>query len=86
MLVLQAFPSLTEDEFSLACKAFEDRSFDNLNGTDWLSVQWTGQELLIKQKREIESQHSGDLEEDPGSDQNEQFLEDSSLGDTVRKL
>ncbi|KAI1621681.1 hypothetical protein EDD37DRAFT_653037 [Exophiala viscosa] len=52
---LQAFPSITEDEFREGCKALEDRSFDKLDGTDWLSVKWTGKELIIKQRRAIHS-------------------------------
>lgn len=51
MAALQAFPALTQDEFSTACKALEQRSEDKLNDTKWLSVKWTGEELLIRQTR-----------------------------------
>ncbi|KAL6243853.1 hypothetical protein RBB50_009287 [Rhinocladiella similis] len=53
MASIQAFPAITEPEFRAACKALEDRCFDKLNDTDWLSVQCTDDELRIKQRRII---------------------------------
>jgi len=77
---LQAFPSITKDEFQEAYKALEDRSFDKLNGTDWLSAKWTGKELIIKQRRPIHS-----LEHDtPGEDEEvEGLAEDSCAAEVV---
>lgn len=48
---LQAYPSLTEQEFEAACETFEKRCHDRLSGTDWLSLKWTGKELQICQQR-----------------------------------
>ncbi|EXJ65246.1 hypothetical protein A1O7_01587 [Cladophialophora yegresii CBS 114405] len=57
---LQAFPAITKDEFSEACKALERRSADRISDTDWLSVKWSGEELLIRQRRNITtSLHNG---------------------------
>ncbi|KAK4937827.1 hypothetical protein LTR10_021630 [Elasticomyces elasticus] len=61
---LQAFPSITEDEFEAACKALEDRSFDKLDDTDWLSVRWSGKDLTIKQRKAIHSLEHKALDED----------------------
>lgn len=51
MSQLQVFPSISVSEFADACTAIEEKSADRLNGTDWVSVKWTGSELLIKQQR-----------------------------------
>jgi hypothetical protein len=51
---MQAFPSISASEFADACAALETRSADRLGGTDWLSVKWTGTELLIKQQRDVD--------------------------------
>jgi len=56
--MLEAFPSIKEGEFAEACRALESRCHDALDGTDWLSVNWTGEELVIKQSREIGNRHS----------------------------
>jgi len=61
---LQAFPSITEDEFQQACRALEDRSSDKLDGTDWLGVRWTGKELIVKQKRAVHSPEHETTDED----------------------
>jgi hypothetical protein len=53
MASLDTFPSISDAEFRAACKALEDRCFDRLGGTDWLSVRWSGEELVIKQRRQI---------------------------------
>lgn len=58
MAFLEIFPSISDAEFQAACKALENRSFDRLNGTDWLSVRWTGEELVIKQRRQISNSNS----------------------------
>ncbi|RMZ80735.1 hypothetical protein DV738_g2607, partial [Chaetothyriales sp. CBS 135597] len=52
-MLLTAYPSITRDEFQQACQAFESRCQDGrrLDGTDWLSVTWTGEEVRIKQRR-----------------------------------
>ena len=47
--MLEAFPSINEAEFREACTALEARCHDSLRNTKWLSVQWTGSALLIKQ-------------------------------------
>ncbi|KAL2402841.1 hypothetical protein ABEF93_005185 [Exophiala dermatitidis] len=70
MATLQAFPSLTRPEFSQACKALEDRCADGLDGTDWLSVRWTGEELLIKQNRKIQSLQHQENNNNPSNGQN----------------
>ncbi|KAL2438757.1 hypothetical protein ABEF95_013690 [Exophiala dermatitidis] len=69
MATLQAFPSLTRPEFVQACKALEDRCADGLDDTDWLSVRWTGEELLIKQKRRIQSLHHQEKNNSPSNGQ-----------------
>ncbi|KAJ9605213.1 hypothetical protein H2200_010603 [Cladophialophora chaetospira] len=48
MASMQAFPAITDGEFSEACEALEQRSADKNSDTDWLSVKWTGKELLIR--------------------------------------
>ncbi|OAL38465.1 hypothetical protein AYO20_02114 [Fonsecaea nubica] len=48
---VRAFPAITEQEFSHACSALEQRSSDKISDTNWLSVRWTGEELLIKERR-----------------------------------
>jgi hypothetical protein len=55
---VQAFPSINEREFADACRSFVSRCEDNLSGTAILSVEWTGQELKIKQKRELMDDYS----------------------------
>ncbi len=62
MAALQAFPSLTEHEFTEACMAFEARSADKLDNTDWLSVHWTGNELLVKQTRRSQNSKGEDAD------------------------
>jgi len=84
MAVLKAFPSLTEHEFLHACKALEDRSFDKLNGTDWLSVKQSEHELLIKQKRSIQTLDRGNSNEDGENEEWQEVIEDSSTSDTIR--
>ncbi|KIX98511.1 uncharacterized protein Z520_05812 [Fonsecaea multimorphosa CBS 102226] len=50
---VRAFPAITEQEFSQACGVLEQRSSDKISDTDWLSIRWTGEELLIREKRKI---------------------------------
>lgn len=62
---IQAFPAITEPEFRAACKALENRCFDKLNDTDWLSVHCTDEELRVKQRRFIEgTRASGENEQE----------------------
>lgn len=49
--MLTAYPSLNDAEFAEACKALEQRCYDNLSGTNWLSIHWHGSELEIKQMK-----------------------------------
>jgi hypothetical protein len=51
---VQSFPAVSRQEFAEACQALERRSADTISGTDWLSVRWTGEELLIRKKHKIE--------------------------------
>ncbi|KIW72144.1 hypothetical protein PV04_00363 [Phialophora macrospora] len=96
MCSVRAFPAITEDEFSAACKALERRSADHLSDTDWLGVRWTGEELLIRQRRKI-SLCSGDngvagdqrkdaieteAEKEVIEDMIEDEVEDASIKDT----
>jgi hypothetical protein len=99
MCSLQAFPAITKDEFCAACKALERRSAeDRISDTDWLGVRWTGEELLIRQRRNI-SLHGGDhgiagdqgknaieeeAEREDIEDMIEDEVEDSSIKSTVR--
>lgn len=79
MTALQAFPALTQEEFSAACKAFEQRSEDKLNETTWLSVKWTGEELLIRLQRKAfcNGLNSGKTEE--GAEQRDESEEIEDL-------
>ena len=83
---LQAFPAITEKELAEACKALEQRSADKINGTDWLSVRWTGEELIIRQKRKANcrdnSEHGEELVEHEESVQDE-VEEDVTIPDVV---
>lgn len=51
LLMLGFYPSIDTDEFVSACISLEKRCHDNLDGTSWLSVRWTGQELQIRETR-----------------------------------
>lgn len=80
MSTLRAFPSITEPEFAEACKALESRSLDRLDGTDWLSVRWSGEELIIKQRRNggIYGQEGCDRDSDQqGNGQTMEAVEDT---------
>ncbi len=57
-MLLAAYPSITASEFSAACEALEVTSSDRLDGTGWVSLKWTGEELRIKQRRHIEREGS----------------------------
>lgn len=57
MSQIRDFPSISILEFAEACKAIENRSADRLDGTDWVSVSWTGSELLIKQRKNAKPVH-----------------------------
>ncbi|ETI29174.1 hypothetical protein G647_01627 [Cladophialophora carrionii CBS 160.54] len=95
MRSLEAFPAITKDEFCKACKALERRSADSISDTDWLSVRWSGEELLIRQRRNT-LLHSGSrrLASDQGTNTGEvggkedfeniveDEVEDSSIKDT----
>ncbi|KIW20793.1 hypothetical protein PV08_01371 [Exophiala spinifera] len=77
MASIQAFPAITEPEFRAACKALEDRCFDRLNDTDWLSVQFTEEELAIKQRRVIYNTRTGG--------ENEQELQEVAEAETLSR-
>ncbi len=64
MAFLETFPSISDAEFQAGCKALENRGFDRLNGTDWLSVRWSGEELLIKERRQITNSNSNPTREE----------------------
>ena len=51
--MLGFYPSIDPEEFAIACAAFEERCHDSLDGTSWLSVKWTGQDLQIRQTRPL---------------------------------
>jgi len=82
MASLQAFPSLTEHEFVDACMALEARSADKLDDTDWLSVHWTGKELLIKQRRRSHSSTGADSDNDK-EEECQDLMEDLCHNDTL---
>lgn len=79
---IKDFPSISRLEFADACKALEDRSSDRLEGTDWVSVKWTGSELLIKQRKNINSD-----QQVPGGEDNsipaQEIVEELTESDTV---
>ena len=69
--MLAAYPSITQDDFSEACQSLETRCSDRIDGTEWLSVKWTGGELRIKQRRYVkkkqeENDGGKELESDAG--------------------
>lgn len=68
--MLGSYPSLTATEFKEACTNFEERCHDKLSGTDWLSVKWTGQELLIAQTR-LPSRHTDETNTQDAEEENE---------------
>ncbi|KEF52017.1 uncharacterized protein A1O9_12007, partial [Exophiala aquamarina CBS 119918] len=78
---LQAFPSISEAEFADACAAIEGRCADRLADTDWLSVKWSGSELLIKQQRALNPVRPG---LDCGDDNiTEELVEEPVDGETL---
>ena len=87
---VRAFPAITEQEFSQACGALEQRSSDKVNDTDWLSIRWTGEELLITEKRKricktAKGEVSGGDPNDTESDELiETGIEDCIIRNTVR--
>ena len=68
--MLESYPSLTALEFREACSNFEARCHDKLSGTDWLSVKWKGQELLIAQTK-LAGRHTGEADTQDGEEENE---------------
>ncbi|KIX00416.1 uncharacterized protein Z518_10555 [Rhinocladiella mackenziei CBS 650.93] len=86
MGALGAFPSLTEQEFFEACQSLECRSSDKINDTDWLSVRWTGKELLIKQKRKLSDQNHQNPKDDDEANRDdtiEEGMEDTIYHNTL---
>ncbi|KAK5247571.1 hypothetical protein LTS06_007266 [Exophiala xenobiotica] len=86
MASLETFPSISDAEFQAACQALEDRCFDKLNGTDWLSVRWTrGGELVIKERRPIKNSSptrpKNNKENKRLEDEDEENVEDGSGSD-----
>lgn len=53
-LMLEFYPSITAEQFAEGCQSLERRCHDNLDGTTWLSVSWTGRELQIKERRQYQ--------------------------------
>ena len=100
MVSLQAFPAITEEEFAEGCKALEQQSGDKLNGTDWLRVNWTREELLIKQRttlshdkghQRLSSEQKESVEKSGSEEKNlEEVIEDEvdtcSIRDLVRLI
>jgi len=87
MARLQAFPSISVPEFADACRAIEERSADRLSGTDWLSVKWTGSELLIRQRRDLKTAHRApDLEGDNNAKEKlvEELIDDETVSGALQ--
>lgn len=80
---MQAFPSISVPEFADACTALETRSADRLGGTDWLSVKWTGSELLIKQRRDVDLVRHVSNRGDDNSITEQELVEELIEVDTV---
>ncbi|OAP61812.1 hypothetical protein AYL99_04015 [Fonsecaea erecta] len=73
---LRAFPAITEQEFAHACAALEQRSADKVSDTDWLGVRWTGEELLISEKRKrTGNEGSRDAPNDHNDGQSDEIME-----------
>ena len=83
--MLGTYPSLTTHEFEIACDALEQRCHNRLEGTNWQSVRWTGQDLQITQRKPSANddmeQDRGALDSARGSDELEEILEESGLDD-----
>lgn len=84
MASLLAFPSITPEEFSQACEALESRSEDRLAGTDWLSVRWTGEELLIKEIRKLRGNDRAS-DEESGSEAEDELVEEDDEVSILRE-
>ncbi|KAK7885749.1 hypothetical protein LTR67_010101 [Exophiala xenobiotica] len=86
MASLEIFPSISDAEFQAACKALENRCFDRLGGTDWLSVRCTGEgELVIKQRRQIKNSsptRTKNNNENEGLEDHNVHVEDGSGSDS----
>ncbi|OQU94748.1 Autophagocytosi associated protein, active-site domain-containing protein [Cladophialophora immunda] len=82
---VQAFPAITEQEFSQACGALEQRSSDKISDTDWLRVRWTGEELLIraKRKRTCKGEAPSDNIDAQSDERFETGIEDCVVGDSL---
>ncbi|EXJ81349.1 hypothetical protein A1O3_07639, partial [Capronia epimyces CBS 606.96] len=75
MAALQAFPSISEAEFAEACQALESRALDRLDGTDWLSVRWSGEDLFIKQRRRAMDSGQDGRNENPDEARSEENMD-----------
>ncbi|EXJ78529.1 hypothetical protein A1O1_08930 [Capronia coronata CBS 617.96] len=88
MATLDAFPSITESEFVKACRALEMRSLDRLDGTDWTSIRWSGDELVIKQRRRVNDGDrevcNGNPKEEDGDEENMDPIEEACHDTLVR--
>ena len=85
--MLDSYPSLTAAEFTEGCKNLEARCHDRLSGTDWLSVKWTGRELLIGQTTRLASRHAneGDIY-DAGEGNESEEIEFDGMGDEEEEV
>jgi len=66
--MIHAYPSISETEFAQACLDLETRCHDRLEGTEWSSVRWDGEQLLIKQNRHAGSARNVNQENSSGDD------------------
>jgi hypothetical protein len=88
--MMQSFPAITIQEFAAACKVFEVRCADKLHGTNWLSVHWTGEELLIKQKRIPRAANPKERDtaslDSESEEELEELIEDTTITKSVSSL
>lgn len=82
MSLLQAFPAITSEEFSEACEALEQRGADRTSGTDWLGINWTGDELLVKQRRYLKDTQA-EVENEAGEGHDVEDTMEDGVEDTL---
>lgn len=69
------FPALTELEFDHACQALKQYSKDQLTGSSWVEVTWSGKELIILEHRDIHTHSPSDA--DPAESSEDKHIENS---------
>lgn len=74
--MLKAFPSITEVEFTQACKDLEVQCDGNLQDCEWTDIRWTGQYLRIRQRRATPTNEHGSRH--PAVDESD-TIEDNDL-------